>query len=154
MRASLRLLTCASLLLLTTSCSRATYSHWFGGPKKQPYLVTTEQMANGAHHTHHAELFGADAPGVNIHVLQGVDVVQAHAMDGGGYFIGIKAVPTESPVGYPLTLLDTQLLDPPRPTSYCSGSSYAAFIEGLNLLYGGGHPEFSPERREAMRQQE
>src|SRR5205085_6520040 len=55
------------------------------------------------------------------------------AMDGGGYFTGIKAQPTESPIGYPLTLGETPLLAPPRTTSYCTGASYSAFIEGLNL---------------------
>jgi len=79
--------------------------------------------------------------------------VQATAPDGGGYFIGLKAKPAESPIGYPLALLGKPLLDPPRTSSYCSGSTYTAFIEALNLLLDPA-TQLSPERAEAMRMQE
>jgi hypothetical protein len=75
-------------------------------------------------------------------------------VDGGGYFIGIKAVPTESPVGYDIKLFDKPLLDPPRSTSYCSGSTYAAFIESLNLIYPTGWNRINYKQYEAMRMQE
>ena len=75
-------------------------------------------------------------------------------MDGGGYFIGIDSIPTESPVGYELKLFGKSLLDPPRKTSYCSGSAYSAFIEGLNLIFPDGNSRLSYERYEAMRMQE
>src|SRR5207253_9122527 len=65
----------------------------------------------------------------------------------------------ESPIGYPLALFGKPLLAPPRTTSYCSGSSYTAFIEALNLLYGkegadDGAARLSPDRLEALRMQE
>ena len=55
-----------------------------------------------------------------------------------------KAKPTESPIGYPLTLCGRRLLDPPRRTSYCSGASYAAFIEGLGLWMAKERVVWSP----------
>ena len=87
-------------------------------------------------------------------------------MDGGGYFTGIKADPPESPIGYGLTLFDKPLLNPPRRTSYCSGATYTAFIEALNLRHqaiepsprqnkpGGNNPTLAPARAEDMRMQE
>jgi len=86
-----------------------------------------------AQHTKHAALFSQDAPEFNRLVLIGIDRVQKTAMDGGGYFTGVKAQPTESPIGYPLALGETQLVAPPRSTSFCTGASYSAFIESLNL---------------------
>lgn len=105
----------------------------------------------GVHHTRHLELFGANAPCYNREVLQGVDIVQAHAPDGGGYFIGIKAKPPESPVNYALSLKLRAILVPPRSSSYCSGSSYAALIEALNLALP--NPP-SDAQLEALRMQE
>ncbi len=87
-------------------------------------------------------------------MLAGIDAVQKHAPDGGGYFIGVKAKPTESPIGYALSLFDKPLLDPPRTTSYCSGASYAAFIEGMNRIFPDGAAKLSKERAEALRMQE
>jgi len=120
----------------------------------QWFFLPPEALTAGEHHTRHAELFGRYVNGYNAFVLEGIDAVQAHAPDGGGYFIGIKAVPTESPVGYPLSLFGQGLLDPPRTTSYCSGSTYAAFIEGLNRIYPEGEARLSPEHLEALRMQE
>jgi hypothetical protein len=99
-------------------------------------------------------LFGKFVDGYNRYVLEGIDEVQSHALDGGGYFIGIKAVPTESPVGYPLSLLGHPLLDPPRPTSYCSGSTYAAFIEAMNRILAAEGSALDAVHSEAMRMQE
>ena len=121
-----------------------------------------------AQHTRHAELFSRGAPEFNKLVLMGVDKAQSNAMLGGGYFIGIKAVPTESPIGYPLRLLGKPLMNPPRPTSFCTGASYAAFIEALNLWLPRGRShtddvnrlpttvpmELSKDRIEALRMQE
>ena len=77
------------------------------------------------------------------------------APDGGGYFANVKASPAESPIGYALKLFGRPLLDPPRTTSYCSGSSYAAFIEALNLLLrDAAGDKISSDRLEAMRMQE
>jgi len=118
------------------------------------FVLTKDDLAAGAHHTRHAEIFGKYVKGYNYYVLQGIDKVQATAMDGGGYFIGIKAVPPESPVGYKLKLFDRPLLEPPRSTSYCSGSSYAAFIEQLNLIFPESGKRLGHGRYEAIRMQE
>ncbi len=126
------------------------------------FVLTAEQLPDPAQHTEHLQRYGQDIGGYNRLVLGGIDKVQAGAMDGGGYFIGIKADPPESPMGYALSLMDRPLLDPPRKTSYCSGATYTAFIEALNLRSQiqaeqadetpGG--ELDPQRAEAMRMQE
>ena len=146
------------LLLLLASISLAQN----GAPKLEAtrdngewFLLNKADIAAGAHHTRHAEIFGKYVQGYNYFVLQAIDKVQATAMDGGGYFIGIKAVPTESPIGYKLKLFDRPLLEPPRTTSYCSGSTYAAFIEQLNLIFSKKEgKKLSDERYEAIRMQE
>ncbi len=94
-----------------------------------PALLTA-----GSYHTRHAALLSRGLPRPNREVLAAVDRVQATAMDGGGYFIGVKAVPAESPIGYSLRLKGKPMLAPPRTTSYCSGSSYSALIEALDRL--------------------
>ncbi len=146
------------LLLLLASISLAQN----GAPKLEAtrdngewFLLNKNDIAAGAHHTRHAEIFGKYVQGYNDYALQAIDKVQATAMDGGGYFIGIKAVPTESPIGYKLKLFDRPLLEPPRTTSYCSGSTYAAFIEQLNLIFSKKEgKKLSDERYEAIRMQE
>lgn len=146
------------LLLLLASISSAQN----GEPKLEAtrdngewFLLNKNDIAAGAHHTRHAEIFGKYVQGYNDYALRAIDKVQATAMDGGGYFIGIKAVPTESPIGYKLKLFDRPLLEPPRTTSYCSGSTYAAFIEQLNLIFSKKEgKKLSDERYEAIRMQE
>ena len=86
----------------------------------------------------------------NGHVLEAIEVVERQGPP--GYFMGVKAEPPESPIGYPLTLFGLPLLTPSRSTSYCSGSTYAVLIETLNLLYG--RAALSAQRAEAMRMQE
>jgi hypothetical protein len=108
----------------------------------------------GSHHIKHAELFGEYVSGFNDAILQGIDRVQATARDGGGYFIGKDSIPTESPVGYELKLFGHSLLSPPRTTSYCSGASFAAFIEGINIILEKQAGRLSPERLETIRMQE
>ena len=147
----------ACAILLLASCSNS--------PKEKSHLSATtddgdwfflkqDDLATGAHHTRHAEIFGKYIDGYNQNVLRGIDIVQSSAMDGGGYFIGIKADPPESPVGYPLRLFGQPLLEPPRTSSYCSGATYSAFIEQLNLLFEDKLAGLSPERLEALRMQE
>ncbi len=102
----------------------------------------------------HLRYATADLPEFNRLVLRGADIAQAHAGAGGGYFIGIKAVPTESPVGYPLSLGKNRLLDPPRCTSYCSGASFTAFIEALDLWNRSGRVELGADVIEDLRMQE
>lgn len=119
-----------------------------------PYRIQGEALPDGAQHTRHFERFGNGLPEANQAVLKGIDIVQATAMDGGGYFIGITANPPESPIGYDLKLGSHPLIEAPRSTSYCSGSSYSAFIEALNILFGERLKNLSPDRTESLRMQE
>jgi len=116
--------------------------------------VDTTAIPSGLRHVKHEAVFKKYAGGYNLSVLRAIDKVQAHAMDGGGYFTGMKAIPAESPIGYKLKLFGKALLVPPRTTSYCSGSSYAVLIEALNSIFPKGGSKLSPERREALRLQE
>ncbi|MDZ7391716.1 MAG: hypothetical protein ONB25_02290 [candidate division KSB1 bacterium] len=121
-------------------------------------VLSSGDLSLGAHHTRHAEVFGKYVKdfnnGINLAILRGIDIVQAHAMDGGGYFTGKDSVPTESPVYYNLHLFGRPLIEVPRHSSYCSGATYTAFIEALNLLLGERAGELSEERYEALRMQE
>src|SRR5207247_7294910 len=118
------------------------------------FVLADPEVKLGRHHTRHADVFGQFVKGYNAHVLVAVDKIQATQPQGGGYFTGVKAKPAESPIGYPLALFGQPLLAPPRSTSYCSGSSYSAFIEAINLMYPDGNKRISPNRFEAMRMQE
>ena len=106
------------------------------------------------HNLSHEAIFKKYVDGYNLTVLKAIDIVQAHAMDGGGYFTGIKAKPTESPIGYEVKIFDKSLLSPPRTTSYCSGSTYGVLIETLNLIFPDGGSKISPDRYESLRMQE
>lgn len=97
------------------------------------HILPPEILDLPAQHTKHSATFSKGIPEFNKLVLSGIDRAQAHAMLGGGYFIGVKANPPESPIGYPLSLGKAKLIVPPRTTSFCTGASYAAFIEALNL---------------------
>ena len=114
-------------------------------------LAPAALLLAGPHHTRHLELLGEGLPETNRQVLAAVDRVQATAPDGGGYFIGVRAVPAECPIGYALTLKGAPMLTPTRTTSYCSGSSYTAFIEAMDRLLPR---PLDPERAELMRMQE
>ncbi len=118
------------------------------------FVLTKEDVSNGEHHINHLKTFGKYVAGYNFEILRAIDTVQAHAMNGGGYFIGKDSIPTESPVGYDLHLFGKSLITPPRTTSYCSGSSYAAFIEALNFILKNKADSLSADRLEAMRMQE
>jgi hypothetical protein len=120
-----------------------------------PVLVFVAATSGGlpTYHISHLRKFGFGLPEPNRAVLHGVDIVQATAPDGGGYFIGVKADPPESPIGYKVSLFDKPLLQPPRCTSYCSGASYSAFVTALDLLLGS-EVKVSEEVQEAVRMQE
>jgi len=117
-------------------------------------LLDSTDLRFGKYHTHHNEIFGKYACGYNKYILEAIDSIQAKFPDGGGYFIGLKADPPESPIGYDLSLLGQPLIKAPRTTSYCSGSSYTAFIEALNLIYKDSNKTLCYENYEAMRMQE
>ncbi len=118
------------------------------------FFLNPEDLRAGKYHTTHEELFGKYVAGYNYYVIKGIDIVQSYAPDGRGYFTGITARPPESPIGYRLRLFGKPLLDPPRTTSYCSGATYAAFIEAMNMIFPGGAEKITSERLEAMRLQE
>lgn len=118
------------------------------------FVIEQAELPEDVHHIQHFEIFGKYVDGINAYILKGIDIVQSHAMDGGGYFIGINAEPPESPVYYNLKLFDRSLLEVPRQSSYCSGATYSAFIEALNLMLLGAKNRLSAERFEALRLQE
>lgn len=119
-----------------------------------PLLLTAGDTVVGTHHTKHAEVFGKYVTGFNHYILQGIDVVQATQPDGGGYFASISADPPEAPIGYSIALFGKKLFDAQRITSYCSGSSYAAFIEALNIMYKESDKELQYPQYEALCMQE
>ena len=73
-------------------------------------------------------------------------------MDGGGYYALLHTDPPQAPIGYKLKLYNKVLFNPERTTSFCSGSSFAAFIEGMNLIYPDS--TISPSQTELVRMQE
>lgn len=117
-------------------------------------VLDSTDLRKGTHHMRHHEVFGKYVEGINEYVLMGIDEVQASAPGGGGYFADVNAQPPESPVGYDLTFLGKKLLDAPRKTSYCSGATYAAFIEALNFLYRDTRKKLPDAQYEALRMQE
>lgn len=134
------------VLALALAATLTTLDRWFVLPPESTKLP--------AHHVLHETTFGKGVPILNRMVLAAVDKVQATQPDGGGYFIGITATPAESPIGYPLAFLGTKLLDPPRTTSYCSGSSYGVLIEALNMALANSPANLTVDQIESMRMQE
>lgn len=120
----------------------------------QYFFLEAKDLKAGPYHTQHAQIFGKYVKGYNYFILKAIDEVQSTAMDGGGYFIGITAEPPESPIGYELKLFNKSLLDPPRTTSYCSGATYTAFIEALNMILAEDSVQLDHDHYEAMRMQE
>jgi hypothetical protein len=117
-------------------------------------MLTPSDLTESAQHTQHALLFGKYVEGYNDFVLKAIDLVQATAMDGGGYFTGKDSIPTESPIGYPLQIFNRSLINPPRTTSYCSGSTYAIFIEAMNMILKDKASALDDVHYEALRMQE
>lgn len=118
------------------------------------FILNKADLNAGKHHSLHTQLFGKYVHGYNHFILQAIDTVQRTAPKGGGYFIGITADPPESPIGYNLCLFGKELLEAPRTTSYCSGASYAGFIEAMNLIFPNLGDSLSYDRYESLRQQE
>jgi hypothetical protein len=121
-------------------------------------MLDTTDLQSVPHPLQHFKIYGKYVKnfnnGINAAILKGIDIVQSHASDGGGYFVGITANPPESPVYYNLTLFERPLIEIPRTSSYCSGATYSAFIEAMNLLYPNDTPSLSEDRYEALRMQE
>ena len=122
--------------------------------KQNWLLLKPGDISASMKNLNHYKNFSKYATGNNLEVLKAIDSVQSHAMDGGGYFIGKDSIPTESPIGYELKLFGHSLITPPRTTSYCSGSSYTAFITALDFILPKGAKKISKQRMEAMRMQE
>lgn len=144
------------IIIVLLSILIANTSNYAGSPgKKVKWLqIKQEDVHSGAHHTNHYKIFSKYTSGYNLEVLKAIDKVQSYTMDGGGYFIGKDSVPTESPVYYELKLFNKSLITPPRHSSYCSGSSYSAFIEALNSILAKKSKKLSDERLESLRMQE
>jgi hypothetical protein len=104
--------------------------------------------------TSHEKVFGEPASDYNRYILKAIDKIQGQAINGGGYYTNKKNKSKESPIGYPLKIFDHPLIKPPRTTSYCTGATFAAFIEALNLIYPNGDTRLAPDRYEALRMQE
>lgn len=117
-------------------------------------LFLSEKEVLDTHSTSHFKMFGKYAKGYNEFILKAIDQVQSTAPNGNGYFIGLKANPPECPIGYELKLFENPLLQPTRKSSYCSGSTYTAFIEALNFMFAKSKAKLSAERLEAFRMQE
>ena len=143
-----------SLLIFTCSNEMKDTIHTLTSDDGTRLILPNSDLEAGTHHTRHTEIFGKYIDGYNIKILEGIDIVQATAPDGGGYFASIKATPPEAPIGYPLKLFNRVLFEPQRKTSYCSGSTYAAFIEGINILYREKKQELAYPQFEALCMQE
>jgi len=132
------------------SCQEKPESSWL--------VLESNDLNQGTYHTDHYQIFRKYVEnfnqGYNSAILKGIDIVQAHAMDGGGYFTGKDSIPTESPVYYNLKLFNLPLIEAPRNSSYCSGATYTAFIEALNIIYPDGADRLSEDRYESLRMQE
>ncbi len=113
-------------------------------------LVSEEDISIAPHSTRVTEVFGTYTDGYNCFILEAIDKVQSTAPDGGGYFASVSAVPPETPIGYPLSLFGNRLFEPQRKTSYCSGSSYAVFIETMNMIFPDGAERLTEDRLESL----
>ncbi|MBN2279793.1 MAG: hypothetical protein JXQ65_04365 [Candidatus Marinimicrobia bacterium] len=152
MRLIIRPVIFSCLLIFMLGCKE---NHLFSKKDKSYFILKKSELSQEPYHTQHHRIFSKYAEGWNPYVLKGIDIVQATAMDGGGYFVGITANPPESPIGYDLKLLGRELIKAPRTTSYCSGSSYAAFIEAMNLILADLNlTTLDSVHLEAMRMQE
>ena len=147
---------CISTLILISCLKKAGEDQVLGRTKDDGtrLILKKSDLKSGTHHLNHRKIFGNYSNGYNLKILEAIDIVQATAMDGGGYFASIKAVPPEAPIGYPLKLFNEVLFNPQRSTSYCSGSTYAVFIEGLNLMFKDQEKELPTPQLEALCMQE
>jgi hypothetical protein len=130
--------------------------------KSTPRLIYISDAAEGEKsagslprkHTSHEKIYSEHAPDYNRIILKAIDKIQGQAITGGGYYTNLNDKSKESPIGYPLKIFNYPLIKPPRTTSYCTGATFAAFIEALNLIYPHGHTRLTLDRYEALRMQE
>lgn len=130
--------------------------------KFTPRLIYSSDAAEGEKpagplplkHTSHEKIFSGQSSDYNRYILRAIDKIQGQAINGGGYYTNKKDKSKESPIGYPLKIFNLPLIKPQRTTSYCTGATFAAFIEALNLLYPNGGTRLTPDRYEALRMQE
>ncbi len=142
------------IFILVLSLENFSQSKFPKTSKHKWLLLSEKDLSKDAQNLNHLKNFKKYAKGYNLAVLRAIDSVQAHAMNGGGYFIGKDSTPTESPIGYELKLFGHSLINPPRTTSYCSGSSYTALMTSLNYILPDGSKKISKDRLEAVRMQE
>lgn len=145
-----------NLVIIMLLLSRCKINSEFSKRDEHKYFILKKSELNmPSHNLLHEKFFSKHAVGYNNFVLQGIDKVQSTTLDGGGYFIGLKADPPESPIGYDLEFMGNRLIKAPRSSSYCSGASYTALIEALNLIYKEyGYKMPDSAKIEALRMQE
>ncbi len=122
--------------------------------KSKPIFLSETERSFPRKHTSHEKIFGKYAPGYNKYILKAVDKIQGRTMGGGGYYNNLTDKSKECPIGYQLKIFNRPLIKPFRKSSYCTGATYSAFIEALNLIYPGGEARLTPDRYEALRMQE
>jgi hypothetical protein len=105
-------------------------------------------------YTSHEKIYGEHTSNYNRIILKAIDKIQGKAINGGGYYTNLNDKSKESPIGYPLNIFGHPLINSPRSTSYCTGATFAAFIEALNLIYPNGSTRLTLGRYEALRMQE
>jgi hypothetical protein len=120
-----------------------------------PFLLGSQNLKVASQNTRHVAALGEQVAGTyNYVVLGAIDRVQEKAPTGGGFMNDPEAVPQASPVNFKVSLFGTDILNPPRRTSFDSGATYAVLIETLNTLYPRGGKRLSDERFEAFRLQD
>lgn len=125
-----------------------------GKAKTSPlFMLNSVQASLPVKHSRHYEVFGLHASGEGKWVLKGIDEAQKQAPKKDDWWVGVKALPLESPVGFELSLWGKVLFSPQRTTSFCSGATYAALILGLQKQYPQD-PGVSDEAVESLRQTE
>ncbi len=125
-----------------------------GEAKTSPlFMLNSDQASLPAKHFNHHKLYSEGAAGEGAWVLRGIDEAQKRAPKNDDWWVGVKAVPLESPVGFELSLWGKTLFKPERETSFCSGATYAALMLGLQKKFPTD-PGLTDEGYESLRQTE
>lgn len=76
-----------------------------GQAKASPlFMLNSAQASLPVKHSRHYEMFGQHASGEGKWVLKGIDEAQKRAPKKDDWWVGVKALPLESPVGFELSL--------------------------------------------------